>query len=262
MPKRGKLSKKDKDTIKRYGGKIPDEELAKKIDRTVATVEKYRQEMGLGEDAESAEILQMRAELRERPEYADLQNQLIDSELTIAERQWAKYMLQFDDLVPTEETQVIQLITFEIFMARAAAEQKELLETLNHIEDKIKIEEALANPDKDEVMRLESQIPAYHSAFKDHGAVYTKYQEKHERLLNSLKATRDQRIKDLKNSDKSFLSIVAALEQDEIRQKTGREMELARLAMEKEKKRLGSSFQYEDGDYDQPLLSMDTVTEE
>ena len=79
-------------------------------------------------------------------------------------------------------------------------------------------------------------------------------------MLKEMKATREQRVKRLEDSNQSFIGWLSFLiSSPETMSNYGLDMEKMRLAMEKEKARLGAFHKYEDGDVDQPFLNHETV---
>jgi hypothetical protein len=55
------------------------------------------------------------------------------------------------------------------------------------------------------------------------------------------------------------LGLIKKLQQREVQEHEGRQMELMRMATDKEYDRLGSLHEYEDGAWDRPILSPETV---
>jgi hypothetical protein len=259
--KRGKLSKEDIAIIEKFAGNKPDAEIADIINRTENTVAKYRKEhLGVGDDVENSEYIQYRTRLKDRPEYIQLKKVSSDDELEYATRQWTKYISQFkEDVLATEETQILQLIKFEIFMYRIEIDRKKNLDYKLKLEKKIEQESLQPNPSVDLIINFEEQIAAQDAAVHGHGIQYVKYQEKHEKILSSLKATRDQRIKNIQNASTTILGVIKDLEKEDTREQRGREMAIMKAGLEKETVRLGQLHKYDDDMLDQPLLNSRTV---
>ena len=60
-----------------------------------------------------------------RPYWVELQQQFTDDELKLFQYHWARIISQFkDDIIPTEELQVVDLIKLELLMNRALKHNK------------------------------------------------------------------------------------------------------------------------------------------
>jgi prefoldin subunit 5 len=111
-------------------------------------------------------------------------------------------------------------------------------------------------------MNLERQMASLRASQESLNRDYRELQSKKASILREMKGTREQRIKRLEDSKQSFTAWIASLMQDpETLKRYGIEMEKMRLAMVKEKERLGAYHKYEDGTVDQPFLTPDTVQE-
>jgi hypothetical protein len=108
-------------------------------------------------------------------------------------------------------------------------------------------------------LNIETQLQAARASEQSHTNEYVKLQERYDNIMKSLKATRDQRVKDIASSRVNFLGLVKMLQQKEMQLREGRAAELMRIAGEKEHKRLGRLHEFEDGSVDRPILSADTV---
>ena len=112
-------------------------------------------------------------------------------------------------------------------------------------------------------MNMERPIAVLRAAQESLGKDYKEMQSKKNMMLKELKGTREQRIKVLEDSKQTFAGWVRALIQDrEMRQEIGSNMEKMRLAMNMEKGRLAEYHQYEDGLVDQPFLTPETVKDD
>ena len=78
--------------------------------------------------------------------------------------------------------------------------------------------------------------------------------------LKQLKATRDQRLKNIEGMKSSFSAwIKTILDDSYLRDELGTHMEKMRVATENEIKRLSEYFTYQDGGVDQPIYNADTA---
>jgi hypothetical protein len=260
--KKGRLSKEEIRFISNNIDNITVDDIAKKLDRDVESIDafvKRKLKKGLSIEEEVA------YELEDRPYWIELESQFTNEELELFKYHWTRIIAQFkDDVFPTEELQVVDVIKLEILMNRCLKSNKDNINEMNVIEKLIRDERALDKDqrDQDYLMNLERQIAALRASQESLNRDYRELQTKKASMLREMKGTREQRIKRLEDSKQSFTSWVASLIQDpEIMKKYGIEMEKMRLAMQKEKERLSSFHKYEDGMIDQPFLTPDTVIE-
>ena len=179
---------------------------------------------------------------------------------------WKRIVSQFrDDVLPTEELQVIDAIKLELLMNRALKEQQANMVAIEEIEKDIEDEKDKSPGDRDidYIFNLERQVAVHRAAQESIARDYKDLQTKKNAMLKELKGTREQRIKRLEDSKETFASWIQALVQHpDMREELGVEMEKMRLSMEKERVRLAEYHKYEDGLVDQPFLTPDSVLDD
>lgn len=260
--KKGRISKDEERIISRLVDNLTVEDIAKQLDRDVESVESFiKRKLHKGLTNEEVAAFS----LESRPYWNDLTNQFTTEELELFKYHWSRIIAQFkDDVFPTEELQVVDVIKLEILMNRCLKSNKDNLNELNTIDKMVKDERSLDKDqrDQDYLMNLERQGAALRASQESLNRDYRELQSKKASMLREMKGTREQRIKRLEDSKQSFTSWIAALMQDpETLKRYGIEMEKMRLAMLKEKERLSAFHKYEDGIVDQPFLTPDTAIE-
>ena len=258
--KTGRLSKDEKRTIDRIAPSVTVEDIAKKLDRSVDSVEKYiKENLRIGISASEAAGY----ELEDRPYWIELRQQFTSDELELFKYHWSRIISQFkDDVFPTEELQVVDVIKLEILMNRCLKGNKENIEQISTYEAMIGDERSRDKDqqDTDYIINLERQVASLRASQESLNRDYRELQAKKSAMLREMKGTREQRIKRLEESKQSFTSWVAAMMQDPERMKRyGIQMEKMKAAMKKEEERLSSFHTYEDGTVDQPFLTPDTI---
>ena len=198
-----------------------------------------------------------------RPYWIELQQQFTEDELKLFQYHWARIISQFkDDVIPTEELQVVDLIKLELLMNRALKHNKDNIEQISALEALI-LAERQADPDqvdRDVLFNMERQVASLKASQESLNRDYRDLQTKKNSMLKEMKATREQRVKRLEDSKQNFTSWMAYLVSNpEVALSYGEEMEKMRLAMEKEKERLAAYHKYTDEMVDQPFLTPDTV---
>jgi hypothetical protein len=258
--RKGRISKEEERTIARLLNSLTPEDIAKKLDRDVESVIDFiKRKFRVGITKEEAAAFS----LEDRPYWSELQEQFTVSELDLFKYHWSRIISQFkDDVFPTEELQVVDVIKLELLMNRCLKSNKGNIEQINIYESLLRDERSVDKDqqNQDDIINLERQLATLRAAQESLNKDYRELQSKKASMLREMKGTREQRIKRLEDSKQSFTSWVAALMQDpEKIKKYGIEMEKMRLAMKKEEQRLGAYHKYEDGMVDQPFLTPDTV---
>lgn len=260
--KKGRISKDEERIIGRLIHNITVEDIAKQLDRDVESIDNFvkrKFKVGLSDQEAAAYSLE------DRPYWIELENQFTHSELELFKYHWSRIIAQFrDDVFPTEELQVVDVIKLEILMNRCLKSNKDNLNEMTTLEKMLSEERAIDKDqrDHDYVLNLERQLASLRASQESLNRDYRELQSKKASMLREMKGTREQRIKRLEDSKQSFISWVASLIQDpETLKKYGIEMEKMRLAMMKERERLSAFHQYEDGQIDQPFLTPDTAIE-
>ena len=93
---------------------------------------------------------------------------------------------------------------------------------------------------------LEAQLSFMRTAIPAYTTEFQKLCEKKDSVTKSLKATRDQRVKRIEDSKTSWIGVIRALEDAELRDRVGDEVELMKIAKDRAYDRLGQNHQYMD----------------
>lgn len=260
--RKGRISKEEERFISRNAASMTLEDIAKSLDRDVDSVEQFMKRKlkhGLSLEEEAA------FSLEDRPYWIELQSQFTNDELELFKYHWSRIIAQFkDDVFPTEELQVIDVIKLELLMNRCLKGNKDNIQQISTYENMVKDERSKYKDDQDldYIINLERQIASLRASQESLNRDYRELQTKKASMLREMKGTREQRIKRLEDSKQSFISWVANMMQDpETMKQYGIEMEKMKMAMLKEKERLSAFHKYEDGLVDQPFLTPDTVRE-
>ena len=258
--KRGRLSNDEARYITDNAKDISVEEIAANLERDPTTIENFiKKNLKIG----LSEFEQAAYDLEDRPYWIELRQQFSQDELELFKYHWGRIISQFkDDVFPTEELQVVDVIKLELLMNRGLKQNKSNIDQITAFEELVRTERATDpdQQDRDYILNLERQIASLRPAQESLNRDYRDLQTKKSAMLKEMKGTREQRIKRLEDSKQSFVGWVTHLMQNpNLTQQYGLEMEKMRLAMEKEKGRLSNFHQYEDGQVDQPFLTPDTV---
>ena len=265
--KKGRLSKKEQQFIEQHCEAMPCEEIAKELDRDPVSIQNFiKNKLGRGMSKKEKDEFEAAYDLKSRPYWPDLKGQFNAQELEMFVFHWKRIVSQFrDDVLPTEELQVIDAIKLELLMNRALKEQQTNMVSISDMERLIDDEKSkeIVDRDTDYIFNLERQVAILRSAHESLGKDYKELQTKKNAMIKELKGTREQRIRRLEDSKTTFSSWVQSLVVNkELSDTIGFEMEKMRLAMESEKAKLSEYHEYEDKQVDQPFLTPDSVLED
>ena len=212
---------------------------------------------------EQEDVVKAKYDLTFRPYWSELKQQFAEEELKLFQYHWARIISQFkDDVIPTEELQVVDLIKLELLMNRSLKHNKDNIEQITALEALISTERA-HDPDQmdtDSLFNMERQVASLKASQESLNRDYRELQTKKNSMLKEMKATREQRVKRLEDSKQNFTSWMGYLiANPEITNEYGIEMEKMRLAMETEKGRLAEYHKFTDEMVDQPFLTPETV---
>ncbi len=234
--------------------------LIKFLDRDPDSVEKFiKKKFGKGASAEEIAAF----DLENRAYWPEIKNQFTDDELKLFRYHWSRIISQFrDDVIPTEELQVVDLIKLELLMNRCLKFNKDNIQQISALEALI-AEERARDPDQqnvDMVFNMERQVSSLKASQESLNKDYRELQTKKNSMLKEMKATREQRVKRLEDSKQSLTGWIAFLMTNpDVTQQYGIEKEKMKLAKETEKDCLSQYHKYQDGQVDQPFLNADTL---
>lgn len=289
--KGGRFSMEERATIESYAASLTPEEIGEELERDPKSIRKYIVEkLGLTpveamripspitppdsppqvvRRPEPVERAAISSEFRRTELWKRLSDGFEPDELKYLEERYIVMVTQFEDVVATEETQILQAIKLEILMDRNLAQRKKALQSIRIIEEaQAELLEdycpggSRSNLTKEQIQELlnvETQLNAARSDEQSRTAEYDKLGAQHEKLMKALKATRDQRLDKVKTNKDGFLDVIRMLQEKDLQEIEGRQMELMKLASEKELVRLGRPIVYDDGNQDNPILCPETV---
>jgi hypothetical protein len=256
LRRRGRLTESDRHFIADNADKMSATEIALHLNRSIelikAHIVNFRVSDGVKEDGA----------LKSSEAWRALKLEFTELELRYFEESYKKLIEQFKgDVLPSEETQIIQAVKFELLMSRNLKERRRLRIEIDRLEAEVNdfvSEHPVMEPEhRDYLLNLESQATAARVSEQNRTNEYVKLQERHEALMKSLKSTRDQRVKQIDNVKVDFLSVVKMLADREAQERESRRMELLRKAGETASRKLAKPHKYEDNNEDLPILSGD-----
>jgi len=267
MAKRGKFSEEEINFVKQNAEGKSIEDLAKYLDRTPKTVKKLLQNLNLSHSDMSQDEydkVSLKNKLHTKEYWTEVNRQFTSREISYFEAIWIQLIQQFrEDVLPTEELQIKQLITTDILMNRCMVERKRNLEEIERLDSILKEEYArpLGERNTDRIMNLEQQMSLIRGAQSTHTTEYTKLSKEYKDLAKDLKATRDQRLQRIEDGKTSWIGLIRMLEDEIVREREGVDMEIISLSADKSSKEFSEYHTYDDGIIDRPMLTPETVLE-
>lgn len=265
--KRGQLSLEEEKFIRDNYNSLTIQQIADQLNRSINPIERYVNENQLSviNNSDNDQILKQK--LHTKTFWQEILRQF-DSEtgeLEYFENTWVGLVKQFrEDVLPAEELQIKQFITIDILINRSMKERKRHIaetEKLQKLVDK-EYEKPEEQRDIPKLANLETQLSFARNSIANYTNEYTKLLNEQQKISKDLKATREQRIKRIEDGKSSWAGLIRMLEDEDVREKEGREMEILSLATEKTKEVLYDYHQYQDNTLDKPFLNSESVSDQ
>ncbi len=264
----GRLTKAEETIIRDMALTSSVEAIAAKISRKPASVQEWIDANIPKEEIKAAtEKAVTKIGLKDSAAWKQLKNKMTSDELFYFEEKYLELMEQFrDEATATERTQMMFAVELEVLMDRNMQARRRALNDIERIEKdmvafrkKVTSIDDWSEADKNWMMSMETNLQAAKAGEQSKTKEYVDLQDRHQKLMHALKATRDQRISRVADSKQSFLGLIKALQEEDVRERKAKQSELMRLATDEEYKKLSKPHKYLDGNQDQPILSADTI---
>lgn len=267
----------EKKYILENGARITVEEIARETGRTpkriAAFLRKHMIKPTWGDRGNASlvgysEKVEIKESLRASPIWKRLKQKFTEEEVVLFEDKYISFMVQFkEDVSATEENQIHKLISYDILMDRNMIRRRKILEDITILEIEIKrilstVNGKILDLDEDArnlVVSLQQQVSMNQDQERSMSKEFTDLEAHHQKIMQDLKGTRKDRIKQIENSNVSFIGLMKRLQEEEARNHEGLNHALMEKATQQEYVRLATPHKYIDGNEDQPLLSADTI---
>lgn len=257
--KRGQLSLEEEKYIRDSFGNLSLEEIALHLNRNTAPIKKYIEKADI-QDSDTQKITdQLRLKLHAKNFWPEIKKQFdSDSgELKYFEDVWVNLVKQFrEDVLPAEELQIKQFITIDILINRSMKERKRHITDTEKLQQEVDREYKLPEDQRDtaKLTNLETALSFARNSIANYTNEYTKLLGEQQKISKDLKATREQRIKRIEDGKSSWVGLIRMLEDEELREKQGKEMEILKMATAKVHEDFKELHTYQDGSVDKPFL--------
>jgi uncharacterized protein Smg (DUF494 family) len=263
--KRGQLSLDEEAYIQKNVNDLSIDQIAQNLNRSVNPVKRYISENNLLIDPEDKRAYStLKDKLHSKTFWNEITKQFDENtgELEYFENTWVGLIKQFrEDVLPAEELQIKQFITIDILINRSMKERKRHISETEKLQKLVDQEYEKPEDQRDipKLANLETQLSFARNSIANYTNEYTKLLNEQQKISKDLKATREQRIKRIEDGKSSWVGLIRMLEDEKIREKEGREMEILKLSAQKARENLNEYHTYLDGIIDKPLLSCENV---
>lgn len=262
--KRGQLSLEEEKFIQDNINSLSTEQIAESLNRNVDPIKKYIKENQLFSSDDTKEIEILRQKLHSKTFWSEVEKQFDEDsgELTYFENTWIGLIKQFrEDVLPAEELQIKQFITIDILINRSMKERKRHITETEKLQKVIDNEYAKPEDQRDipKLANLETQLTYARNSIASYTNEYTKLLNEQQKISKDLKATREQRIKRIEDGKSSWVGLIRMLEEEDVREREGKEMEILAMATEKAKTKLFEYHVYADNKADIPILNKNSI---
>jgi len=265
--KQGRLSKAEQQFVRDNVATMSIDQLSNRMDRQAESLRLWI-EKNIPKPSVDPKVV-IKTTLRDTVAWRHLQEEFTVDELLYFEERYVALKDQFnDDVKASEEGQLFKAIKSEIMMHRNLVQQKKTTEAVDKAEKLIQAKTTLRNKEKDptaksmlsaEILAMDTELQVIQAQLPTLTKQYDQLDRGHQEIMKSLKATREQRIAKITSRERSVLDIVRTLAEQEAQGRADRQIDQMYKATRKEAKRLGSIHKYQNGEYDRPLLSAETV---
>ena len=263
--KRGQLSLDEEKFISDNVQTLSVSEIASQLNRSEAPIKRYIEEQRLfipSEEKNDYEYLKQRLHAKNFWKEIERQFDEESGELKYFEDVWINLIKQFrEDVLPAEELQIKQFITIDILINRSMKERKRHISETEKLQKLVDAEYEKPEDQRDipRLSNLETQLSFSRNSIASYTNEYTKLLNEQQKISKDLKATREQRIKRIEDGKSSWVGLIRMLEDEDIREKEGRELEIISLATAKAKEKLYEYHNYADSSVDSPIMNAESV---
>jgi len=265
MKKRGQLSLSEQKYIKDHLHTSSVQDIAEALNRSVAPIKRHIQENSLlVPDDPDDDSDYLKQKLHKKTFWTEIERQFDQEsgELEYFENTWINLIKQFrEDVLPAEELQIKQFITIDILINRSMKERKRHISDTERIQNMVDDEykKPEENRDINYLTSLETQLSFARNSITSYTNEYTKLLAEQQKISKDLKATREQRIKRIEDGKSSWTGLLRMLEDEQIREVEGRQMEIMRMSVAKHTQDLEGYHVYQDKGVDVPFLTPEAV---
>jgi len=263
--KRGQLSLQEEEYIRLNFPEKSVDDISAYLNRNPDPIKRYiRENKLLVSETEKNDSEFLKQKLQTKTFWPEIVRQLDNDsgELQYFQDTWISLIKQFrEDVLPAEELQIKQYITIDILINRSMKERKRHIAETDKLQKEVDKEYSKPENQRDipKLANLETNLSFARNSIANYTNEFTKLLSEQQKISKDLKATREQRIKRIEDGKSSWAGLIRMLEDEQIREKEGKEMEILNMATQVYKNKLEEYHEYQDKKIDRPFLTPDSV---
>ncbi|HCI69131.1 MAG TPA: hypothetical protein DHV30_00420 [Balneola sp.] len=262
--KSGRLSKNEKSFIDSNLENMTDEEMAKKLGRSVEAVSQ-RRSVAPQENAND-ELQSYISQLHSKHFWVTIKKSLLNEELETFENSWASLYSQFfhQGVTATDEIMMKDVIIEDILLHRALEQKKNILEEIKDYENQLAEERKkdIEERDSDFMTNALRTIVQLRGTSEAYTKEINEIKKTKDGKFKDLKATRNERLKTVEESGKDIFALIKLLDEQKLRETEGRMTGLVYEAAKTKEGQMRQEMVFADGEVDRAWLTPEAELEE
>lgn len=199
--------------------------------------------------------------------YSNLKEQFVKEEIDFYLEEWASLCVQFEDIVATEKRQIDELIKAEIMANRILRNIRITEDEINRLVEEVRILNSSHDMADDESaqerdIQLQSMIRTMGAQSQAMSNDYQKNVALRNDLLDQLNARRRDRVDQISKRGTTFLGLIEAFRDRQVREAQGRHMELVKMSKDKKASEWRNPTRFADGTNDCVLMDDKSTIQE
>jgi hypothetical protein len=260
----GRLSNKEKELIYAdFAAGLTEETICAKFKRPLSTIQDAIKDISSINEKKKTKtiIIDSVGELKSKHFWKELQSQLMNNEIEYFIESWGKLVKQFSqyDILETDEMIMKDLIVHDILINRNLIQKKSLMEEIEFFQQELDDEIKKSERDQIKIQHCHTKLSNARSSLSDLERTHDTIQKRKDQKFRDMKATRDLRYKQIEDAKKTWFELIKELDAYNMRTKEGEWLALMKKSVKNEEERLSEFHEYADGEFDQILLTPETV---
>ena len=262
--KTGRLSKDEIAYIDSNLSNMTDEQIAQKLDRSVASITQ-RRAVAPQENANTERQSHV-TQLHSKHFWKTIKKSLLFDEIETFENSWAALYSQFSHqgVTATDEIMMKDVIIEDILLHRALEQKKNILEEIQENEKLLAEEREKDMDDRDTdfmtnalrtIVQLRGTSEAYTKEINE-------IKKTKDGKFKDLKATRNERLKTVEESGKNIFALIKLLDEQKMRETEGRMTGLVYEASKTKEGQMKQEIVFADGEVDKVCLTPESELED
>ena len=261
MNRRGPLSAEEKRFIEENSVNMPVEQIAEHLERNTNSVSAYIKKnklFGYAKTDTEKQNVAAKQVLHGEKWWPEIKQQFTRPEVLYFEQIWQDLYNQFEgDILASEKLQIKKYITLEILKDSCIKKRREINKEVTDLDAELKREKKIDKDlrDHDYVRSLAEQLSNLRGVEPGLIKQYNDLCKEQNIVQKNLMASRDDRVKNIQDSNANWTNNVKMLEDPKVRLAIGKHIEIMRESLVQYEAKLKDSHKYIDDTFDSPILT-------